>query len=145
MGVAAAAGAVAEPLRPGAAPAAVGIGWRPEIDLTVERLPGVVANLHTNAVNLGLDPLAALADLPLEAVAYVHVAGGTLRDGVWHDTHAHPVPPAVLDLLGELCARVPVPGVLLERDDAYPTDAALAAHLGHRAGRSGRWRTASRS
>jgi uncharacterized protein (UPF0276 family) len=57
------------------------------------------------------------------------VAGGVLRDGVWHDTHAHPVPPAVLDLLAAVCARIHPPGVLLERDDAYPSDAALAAEL----------------
>ena len=115
-------------------------GW-PEDELTdgqflaelVERT-GVgllldVANLHTNRVNLGLDPLRALGDLPLEAVAYVHVAGGVLRDGVWHDTHAHPVPSEVLDLLGELAARTDLSGVMLERDDAYPTDAELAAEL----------------
>ena len=88
-----------------------------------------VANLYTNQVNLGLDPLAALDDLPLEAIAYVHVAGGVLRDGVWHDTHAHPVPTAVLELLAAVCERVHVPGVLLERDDNYPTDAELAGEL----------------
>jgi len=88
-----------------------------------------VANLYTNQVNLGLDPVAALDELPLEAVGYVHVAGGVRRDGVWHDTHAHPVPPAVFDLLAAVCERVRVPGVLLERDDAYPSDAALAAEL----------------
>ena len=66
-----------------------------------------VANLYTNQVNLGLDPLAALDDLPLEAIAYVHVAGGVLRDGVWHDTHAHPVPTAVLELLSAVCEQGP--------------------------------------
>ncbi|MGK5633031.1 multinuclear nonheme iron-dependent oxidase, partial [Streptomyces sp. URMC 123] len=68
-------------------------------------------------------------ELPLEAIAYVHVAGGVERDGVWHDSHAHPVPPAVLDVLGELCARVDPPGVLLERDDDFPAAAELAGEL----------------
>ncbi|HST64647.1 MAG TPA: DUF692 domain-containing protein [Mycobacteriales bacterium] len=99
------------------------------VERTGVRLLVDVANLYTNQVNLGLDPLAALDRLPLHAIAYVHVAGGVRRDGVWHDTHAHPVPSAVLDLLAELCARVAVPGVLLERDEAFPTDAALAAEL----------------
>lgn len=99
------------------------------VERTGVRLLVDVANLYTNQVNLGLDPLAALDRLPLPAIAYVHVAGGVRRDGVWHDTHAHPVPAAVLDLLAELCARVAVPGVLLERDDAFPSDAALAAEL----------------
>jgi uncharacterized protein (UPF0276 family) len=88
-----------------------------------------VANLYTNQVNLGLDPLATLTELPLDAVAYVHVAGGVLRDGLWHDTHTHPVPAPVLELLAALCELTAVPGVLLERDGAYPSDTELAAEL----------------
>ena len=90
-----------------------------------------VANLHTAQVNFGADPVAAIEALPLEQVAYVHVAGGVLRDGLWHDTHAHPVSAEILDVLAALVSRVgPVrtlPGVLLERDDAYPSDAELPA------------------
>jgi uncharacterized protein (UPF0276 family) len=121
------------------------IGW-PEDEMTeaqflgelVERT-GVsllldVANLHTARVNFGADPVAALDALPLEQVAYVHVAGGVLRDGVWHDTHAHPVSPQVLDVLAAFAERArphgpALPGVLLERDDAYPADAEMAAEL----------------
>jgi hypothetical protein len=80
-------------------------------------------------VNFGSDPIAALDAFPLDSVAYVHVAGGTLRDGLWHDTHAHPVPEPALNLLAELTARIRPPGVLLERDDGYPSDAELAAEL----------------
>ncbi len=92
-----------------------------------------VANLHTARVNFGLDPIAALDALPLELVGYAHIAGGMLRDGVWHDTHAHPVSREILDLLAAFVERARtlggVPGVLLERDDAYPSDAALAGEL----------------
>ncbi|MFJ7158937.1 DUF692 family multinuclear iron-containing protein [Streptomyces sp. NPDC101118] len=88
-----------------------------------------VANLHTNHVNRGEDPLAVLDALPLEALAYVHVAGGVERDGVWHDTHAHPVPEAVLELLGRLRERVDPPGVLLERDDDFPPEAELVSEV----------------
>ena len=38
-------------------------------------------------------------------------------------------PPAVLDLVAELCARRGPPGVMLERDDDYPPEAELAAEL----------------
>ena len=89
-----------------------------------------VANLYTNQVNLGLSAIAALDGLPLSELAYVHVAGGHSRDGVWHDTHTAHVPADVLDILSELCARVDPPGVLLEWDDDYPSDAALEAELG---------------
>ncbi|GHH36855.1 multinuclear nonheme iron-dependent oxidase [Streptomyces candidus] len=88
-----------------------------------------VANLHTNHVNRGEDPAKALDELPVEAIAYVHVAGGVERDGVWHDTHAHPVTRPVLDVLAELRSRVAPPGVLLERDEDFPAPAALAAEL----------------
>ena len=86
-------------------------------------------NVYANCRNLGGDASAFLDRLPLERIAYVHVGGGVERDGLYHDTHAHPVPVAVLDLLEELCARVVVPGVLLERDDKFPSGAELNAEL----------------
>ncbi|XCM81766.1 DUF692 domain-containing protein [Kitasatospora sp. HUAS MG31] len=99
------------------------------VERTGVRLLVDVANLHTNRVNLGLDVAAELDRLPLEAIAYVHVAGGIERDGVWHDTHTHPVTEPVLEVLAALCERVGPPGVLLERDGAFPPPAELAAEL----------------
>ncbi|SCD74858.1 DUF692 domain-containing protein [Streptomyces sp. DvalAA-19] len=99
------------------------------VERTGVRLLIDVANLHTNHVNRGEDPAKALDELPVEAIAYVHVAGGVEKDGVWHDTHAHPVSAPVLDVLAELRSRVDPPGVLLERDDAFPPGAELAAEL----------------
>ncbi|MFF0458972.1 DUF692 domain-containing protein [Streptomyces mexicanus] len=98
-------------------------------DRTGVRLLIDVANLHTNHVNQGEDPAEALAELPLEAIAYVHVAGGFERDGVWHDSHAHPVPRPVLDILTDLASRVRPPGVLLERDENFPGPAELEHEL----------------
>jgi uncharacterized protein len=98
-------------------------------DRTGVRLLIDVANLHTNQVNRGEDPAKALAELPLEAIAYVHVAGGFERDGVWHDSHAHPVPRAVLDILTDLASRVSPPGVLLERDENFPEPTELEREL----------------
>lgn len=99
------------------------------VERTGVRLLIDVANLHTNHVNRGEDPAEALAALPLEALAYVHVAGGVERDGVWHDSHAHPVPPEVLAVLAELCARAVPPGVMLERDADFPSAEELAGEL----------------
>ncbi|MFF8101373.1 DUF692 domain-containing protein [Streptomyces sp. NPDC016640] len=99
-------------------------------DRTGVRLLVDVANLHTNHVNRGEDPAGALAGLPLEAVAYVHVAGGFERDGVWHDSHAHPVPRPVLDILTDLASRVSPPGVLLERDENFPGADEMERELG---------------
>ncbi|MBZ3915830.1 DUF692 family protein [Streptomyces acidiscabies] len=99
------------------------------VDRTGVRLLIDVANLHTNHVNRGEDPSHALAELPVEAIAYVHVAGGLEKDGVWHDTHAHPVPPVVLSLLTDLTSRTAPAGVLLERDDNFPDPAELTGEL----------------
>ncbi len=88
-----------------------------------------LSNLYANAHNHGWDALEALERFPLDRLAYVHVGGGTFRDGVYHDTHAHPVVPGVLALVEELHALVDVPGVLLERDGDFPPEAELQAEL----------------
>ena len=88
-----------------------------------------VANLYANGRNNGFDPVDVLDRLPLESVAYVHVAGGFEVDGVYVDNHAAPVPPGVLGLVEELAARCPQAPVMLERDREHPTDAELDAEL----------------
>ena len=60
------------------------------VERTGVRLLIDVANLHTTTST------AARIRRPRSTgcrwrLAYVHVAGGIERDGVWHDTHAHPV------------------------------------------------------
>ncbi|MER6014568.1 DUF692 domain-containing protein [Streptomyces bluensis] len=98
-------------------------------DRTGVRLLIDVANLHTNHVNRGEDSSRALDELPVEAIAYVHVAGGFERDGVWHDSHAHPLSQPVLDVLADLVSRVTPPGILLERDENFPEPAELEREL----------------
>ncbi len=81
-----------------------------------------VANVWANARNSSADPVALLDRMPLDRVAYVHVAGGIERAGLYHDSHRHPVPTDVLDLLSYVAERAPIPGVMLERDgDFAPT------------------------
>lgn len=91
-----------------------------------------VANVHANAVNRNEDPTALFDQLPLERIAYVHMAGGSEgpdEDGIYHDTHTDPIPPAVLELLAELTRRSQPPAVMLERDGAYPPAEELRAEL----------------
>ncbi|MBI1831526.1 MAG: DUF692 domain-containing protein [Planctomycetes bacterium] len=88
-----------------------------------------IENVYANARNLGGDPSALLDTFPLHKIAYVHIAGGIENNGIYHDTHAQPIPDDVLALLEELCARAAVPGVMLERDDRFPSDAELNAEL----------------
>ncbi len=88
-----------------------------------------LANLHAAAVNLGVDPEQVLDTLPLERIAYTHIAGGVLRGGLYHDTHAHPVGDRVFELLDRLLERIQVPGILLERDDRFPPWPSVRAEL----------------
>jgi uncharacterized protein (UPF0276 family) len=88
-----------------------------------------ISNLYANARNHGIDPLAYLDQLPLERLAYVHVAGGIEQRGLYHDTHAHAVPGGALELLAQLRARVRPKGVMLERDERYPPPAEIDAEL----------------
>jgi len=107
-----------------------------EADFITEILAGTdamllldVANVYANARNRGEDPTDLLDRLPLERIAYVHVAGGAEHDGLYHDTHTDAVPEAVLDLLAQLCRRHRPPAFLLERDGAYPPAEQLRADL----------------
>ena len=82
-----------------------------------------VENLYLNASNHGFDPYAFLDALPAGAVEEVHVAGGiTLHEDFLPkpflaDSHSHPVPEAVLDLLDHALARHAPSTIVLERDD----------------------------
>jgi uncharacterized protein len=79
-----------------------------------------VANVYANALNRGDEPAALFDRIPLERIAYVHVAGGAEHDGIYHDTHTDTVPEAVYDLVADLCARHRPPALMLERDGHYP-------------------------
>lgn len=91
--------------------------FRELLDRTDALLLLDVSNLYANSRNHGWDAVGYLERMPLERMAYVHIGGGIDRDGLYHDTHAHPLPEGPLELLEELCARVRPPAVLLERDE----------------------------
>ncbi|MFT3880824.1 MAG: DUF692 domain-containing protein [Gemmatales bacterium] len=87
-------------------------------------------NVYANCRNFGGEPEAFLEKLPLERVAYVHVAGGRDgKDGRYHDTHTTPIPQPVFDLVSWLSERIAIPGIILERDDYFPDQATLHGEL----------------
>jgi uncharacterized protein len=88
-----------------------------------------IENVYANARNHGFDAVAFIERLPLERIAYVHVAGGDQRHGIYHDTHTHAIPAGVFELLEELSARADLPGVMLERDADFPPEPELLAEL----------------
>lgn len=94
-----------------------------------------VHNLHCQAVNLDVDPLALLASYPLARVRELHVSGGRTATHagtpVRRDTHDDDVPAAVFELAAAALARCPhVELVVLERlghTIAAPAQAGLLA------------------
>ncbi|GIX30806.1 MAG: UPF0276 protein [Porticoccaceae bacterium] len=88
-----------------------------------------VNNLYVNACNHGFDPLALLAWLPAERIAYLHVAGHQ-RWGEWLvDTHGSAVADPVWALLAAVLERIGPRPVVLERDFAIPPLAVLEGEL----------------
>ncbi|HEX7682644.1 MAG TPA: DUF692 domain-containing protein [Trinickia sp.] len=77
-------------------------------------------NLHVNALNLGIDPFAELAQLPRDCVGEMHVAGFEWLESIAIDTHGAPVSDAVWTLLDAALERFGTTPVLLERDTNLP-------------------------
>lgn len=99
-----------------------------------------VNNVWITAVNIGLDPAAYVAALPLRAVGEIHLAGHAEEDDgglpLLVDTHDRPVPPPVWSLFEDVIRRIgrPLP-TLVEWDADVPPFATLAAEA-EKAGRA---------
>jgi uncharacterized protein (UPF0276 family) len=77
-------------------------------------------NLHCNARNLCFDAGAWLAELDLDAVVEIHIAGGAMIGDIYADSHAGPCPPEVWALLDEVVPRAPhLRGITFEFHDSW--------------------------
>jgi uncharacterized protein len=82
-----------------------------------------IENLYLNSRNHGFDAYEFLDALPDGLVQEIHVAGGTIMREDYlarpflADTHSHPVPDDVLELLDHVLARHSPRAIVLERDD----------------------------
>lgn len=89
-----------------------------------------VENLYANSINHRFDAAAYIDAIGPERIAYCHMAGGTQGTDAYHDTHAHPIPREVFDLLAYVVSKAPnLPGCMLERDGAYDDRASINAEL----------------
>ena len=79
-----------------------------------------VNNVYVNSVNHGYDPYEFIDRLPLDRVAYVHIAGHERGDRILIDTHGERVKEEVVKLLSYLLSKRPDLPVLLERDNNIP-------------------------
>jgi len=84
---------------------------------------GILLDLHnlwTNECNGRQAVLDALAEMPLERVWEVHVAGGDALRGYWIDAHSGLVPKPVMDLARGVLPRLPnLKAVIFEIIDDY--------------------------
>ncbi|MCA9645056.1 MAG: DUF692 domain-containing protein [Myxococcales bacterium] len=98
-----------------------------------------VNNVYVNAQNHGFDPYAFIAELPLDRVIQLHVAGHTeLEDGMLLDTHGAPIIDPVYELLEWTLERSGPRPVLLERDNDVPELPELLAEVSRLRGVYGR-------
>ena len=88
-----------------------------------------VSNLYANSINHKFDAVEYLKKLPLDRLAYVHVAGGTRKHKFYHDTHAHAIIDDVYSLLQTFKGMKNLPKVMLERDDNFPSETELYQEL----------------
>jgi uncharacterized protein len=88
-----------------------------------------VNNVYVNSQNHGFDPRAWIAQIDLDRVVQLHVAGHEYRadDGLIIDTHGADVIDPVLDLLRFTIERKGPVAVVLERDNHIPPLDALIA------------------
>lgn len=89
-----------------------------------------LSNLFANSHNLRFDATEYLEELPLQRLEYVHMAGGIFKNGLYHDSHCHPLREQSVRLLSQLKKMCTVPRVMLERDDKFPPSAEIENELG---------------
>ncbi len=79
-----------------------------------------VNNVFVSATNHGLDPMAWLDGLPMQAVGQIHLAGHSEGAHGLIDTHDAPVDPAVWALYAEVIRRTGPRPTMIERDGNIP-------------------------
>lgn len=88
-----------------------------------------VTNLFINSRNHRFDPIAWLDALDVSTIRQLHLVGYAQEDGRYSDDHAHPVQPEILELATAVLERAPSCALILERDAAFPGDAAMTAEI----------------
>lgn len=88
-----------------------------------------VTNVFTNATNHGYDPYKYLQSLPLNRVVQLHFVGGHWNKDTLIDSHSHPTPPEVWQLMDKVLESAPVKGAILERDENLPPFSELVEEM----------------
>ncbi|MBM3488720.1 MAG: DUF692 domain-containing protein [Alphaproteobacteria bacterium] len=88
-----------------------------------------VESIRFNAANRGLDAVREADLFPSDAIAALHIAGGTRLDGYAIDSHDGPVHAETLSLLGHVLRHADPATVILERDGGYDDHDGIGADI----------------
>ncbi|RAG83700.1 DUF692 domain-containing protein [Streptacidiphilus pinicola] len=89
-----------------------------------------VANLYINSANHGFDVVCYLDRLPLDRVAQIHLAGGTVSPtGKLIDSHSEAIEQQVWDLSVEVARRTRPSAVIIEHDANFPALSELISEV----------------
>lgn len=89
-----------------------------------------VNNAYVNGINFSYDPVSFIDSMPIDRVAYVHIAGHYVEAADLRiDTHATKVVEPVWDLLEHTYSKHGVIPTLLERDFNFPPFPKLIAEV----------------
>jgi len=88
-----------------------------------------VTNLFINSQNHGYDPAEFLKTIPAERIVQLHFVGGMIREGKWIDNHSQNTQNDIFGLIDLVLEYAPVKGIILERDDNFPTFSTLTDEL----------------
>lgn len=81
-----------------------------------------VTNVYINYQNRKQDPYVFLRNIPLERIVEIHLAGGTIKDGWFYDTHSEKIHKEIWPLFEWVMARSHPKTVIIEREDNLEKD-----------------------
>ena len=84
-----------------------------------------ITNININAFNRGMDPFELLSQYPLDPVVQIHLAGGKIAHGHFHDTHSEIIAgpnDAVWPMLDYVVERANIKTLIIERDENFKGD-----------------------
>jgi len=78
-----------------------------------------ITNLFINAYNYNRDPIKDLNSIPVDRIAQIHISGAEFQLEKFIDSHSEPVQEGTWKLLEHLAELIPIPCVILERDQNF--------------------------
>jgi uncharacterized protein len=89
------------------------------VDVTDCRILLDITNVAINAMNHGYEPTWFIKQLPVEKIAYLHLAGWTYKNDFVVDSHSRPVQEETWKLMEFLSSATSIKGAVIEHDSNF--------------------------